>query len=159
MKNYGMMFLMLCLSLPMMGQLVTNENHKLSKKERIERYESLKVAHLTKELELTPEQAQEFWPVYNKYDEKKRAIREEMKGGDLFEMSEEEAQAYLDRSHERRQEAVDLDRQMMEELEGILTSLQRVKLLKAENKFHRTLVKRFAKRHKGMKKKQGNLID
>lgn len=33
----------------------------------IQRLESMHVAYLTRELALTPEEAQQFWPVYNKY--------------------------------------------------------------------------------------------
>jgi len=39
-----------------------------------ERLQALKMAYITKELSLTPEEAQQFWPVYNKYfDEIKQA--------------------------------------------------------------------------------------
>jgi hypothetical protein len=33
----------------------------------IQRLEAMHVAYLTRELALTPEEAQQFWPVYNKY--------------------------------------------------------------------------------------------
>ena len=33
----------------------------------VERLEAMHVAYLTRELALTPEEAQQFWPVYNKY--------------------------------------------------------------------------------------------
>ena len=33
----------------------------------VQRLESLQVAYLTRELALTPEEAQQFWPVYEKY--------------------------------------------------------------------------------------------
>lgn len=33
----------------------------------MQRLESMQIAYLTRELALTPEEAQQFWPVYNKY--------------------------------------------------------------------------------------------
>jgi len=40
-----------------------------------ERLQALKIAYLTKKLDLSPEEAQRFWPIYNKYTEEIRNIR------------------------------------------------------------------------------------
>lgn len=37
--------------------------------------EALKIAYLTKKLNLSTEEAQKFWPVYNKYTEEMRKVR------------------------------------------------------------------------------------
>lgn len=42
---------------------------------RQNRAEALHVAFLTKQLELTPEEAQQFWPIYNSYREDLKEIR------------------------------------------------------------------------------------
>lgn len=39
-----------------------------------ERMRSLEIGYLTKELRLTPEEAEKFWPVYNKYKQEYRAL-------------------------------------------------------------------------------------
>ncbi len=45
------------------------------------RLQSLEIAHITKELNLKPEEAQKFWPLYNKYaGEMRDAIRNRKKG-------------------------------------------------------------------------------
>ncbi|MES2777639.1 MAG: hypothetical protein V4722_25905 [Bacteroidota bacterium] len=44
--------------------------------------ESLKIAFLTKQLELTPEEAQKFWPVYNQYTTELKKTRKEHNGND-----------------------------------------------------------------------------
>ena len=44
-----------------------------------ERIETAQIAFLTKELELTPEEAQVFWPVYNAYQAELKSIREKYK--------------------------------------------------------------------------------
>ncbi len=44
-----------------------------------EKLQALKIAYLTKKLDLSPEEAQRFWPIYNKYTEEIRAIRLEQK--------------------------------------------------------------------------------
>ena len=44
-----------------------------------ERIQALKIAYLTKKLDLSPEEAQRFWPIYNKYTEEIKAIRQAQK--------------------------------------------------------------------------------
>ncbi|MGH2566044.1 MAG: hypothetical protein ACRDE8_00835 [Ginsengibacter sp.] len=39
-----------------------------------EKIQSLKIAFITQKLQLTPEEAQKFWPVYNEYDNEIRSI-------------------------------------------------------------------------------------
>jgi len=43
---------------------------------KLERIEVLKMAYITKELNLTPDEAQKFWPVYNNYTQEIRAARQ-----------------------------------------------------------------------------------
>ena len=52
--------------------------------------EALKIAYLTKKLDLTTEEAQRFWPVYNKYTEEIRSIRKEQKQKNLTELDAED---------------------------------------------------------------------
>lgn len=39
------------------------------------RLEALKIAYITKRLDLSPEEAQKFWPIYNQYSEELRNAR------------------------------------------------------------------------------------
>jgi hypothetical protein len=39
------------------------------------RVEAYKIAYLTKKLNLTPQEAQRFWPIYNQYQNELRAVR------------------------------------------------------------------------------------
>ena len=42
---------------------------------KLENIEALKVAFISKELDLTPDEAQKFWPVYNQYSKEIKATR------------------------------------------------------------------------------------
>jgi hypothetical protein len=48
----------------------------------------LKMAFVTKQLSLTNEEAQKFWPVYYSYTAELRKTRQAKKGGDVLEMEE-----------------------------------------------------------------------
>ena len=62
----------------------------LYSQEKNERIEALKVAYITKQLQLTSQEAEKFWPVYNEYDnEMKQMVREHrQKGGTEIELEE-----------------------------------------------------------------------
>lgn len=55
-----------------------------------ERLQALKIAYLTKKLDLSPEEAQRFWPIYNKYTEEIRTIRQDQKQNNKTEIDTEE---------------------------------------------------------------------
>jgi Skp family chaperone for outer membrane proteins len=42
-----------------------------------ERLEALKIAYITKRLDLSPEEAQKFWPIYNQYAEELKRTRQD----------------------------------------------------------------------------------
>jgi Skp family chaperone for outer membrane proteins len=62
----------------------------LRSQDRSERIEALKVAFITKQLQLTPQEAEKFWPVYNVYEnEMKNMIKDHrQKGGSEIELEE-----------------------------------------------------------------------
>lgn len=53
-----------------------------------ERLEALKVAFLTKKLNLSSEEAQKFWPVYNEYIAEIKKTRQDARGGNELEREE-----------------------------------------------------------------------
>ncbi len=55
-----------------------------------ERLQALKIAYLTKKLDLSPEEAQRFWPIYNQYTTDIRTIRQEQKQKNGTEIEVEE---------------------------------------------------------------------
>ncbi|MBL4888118.1 MAG: hypothetical protein JKZ03_06660 [Flavobacteriaceae bacterium] len=69
-----------------------------------EKLRTFKVAFITQELDLSPEEAQKFWPIYNAYNKKKAALRKKM-GEEIHQkikekgkenLSEKEARLLLD---------------------------------------------------------------
>jgi nitrate reductase assembly molybdenum cofactor insertion protein NarJ len=52
------------------------------------RLEALKTAYVTKQLNLTTEEAEKFWPVYRSYAADLHKMRQEQRGGDVLELEE-----------------------------------------------------------------------
>ncbi len=54
------------------------------------RLQAYKIAYLTKKLDLTPQEAQRFWPIYNQYENELRAVRSASRQGGQGELEREE---------------------------------------------------------------------
>lgn len=69
------------------GVFAQEQNPSAAETSRLQAY---KIAFLTKRLNLTPEEAQRFWPVYNKYEQEIREVRLANRGkkGDVIETEE-----------------------------------------------------------------------
>ncbi len=55
-----------------------------------EKIEALRIAYLTKQLDLSTEEAQRFWPVYNEYTTGAKALNEEVRTGKVTQLKFEE---------------------------------------------------------------------
>ena len=55
---------------------------------RGEKVEALKIAFITQKLQLTPDEAQKFWPVYNQYENEIRSLQLDYKNGPALENEE-----------------------------------------------------------------------
>lgn len=102
--------------------------------------EALKVAFISKELELTPDEAQKFWPVYNQYE---KEIAVAVKGNDDV----------LDRD----EKVLNIRKKYKDQFTKVLGNQQRVnQLFNAQNKFRKLLIKALQKRQmkRGLKNRQ-----
>ena len=52
---------------------------------------ALKIAYITKRLDLSPEEAQKFWPIYNQYTEELKRTRQDAIRGNKSEIELDEA--------------------------------------------------------------------
>jgi len=118
-----------------------------SEKEKREKIKSQKIAFLTDKLDLSPETAQLFWPVYNEAEALKEAemkgFREKHDGKDvkLDELSDEELTAIADGHIIHRQKMNDIDKIYHSKYKSILSPKQLVLLYGAEKQFRLVLLK------------------
>ena len=119
-------------------------NRKEMLQERKDKIKSLKIAFISQKLALSSEEAEKFWPVYNKYDDKIMALKEaQMKlrvgkknGTDEDELKKiEEAEAI-------ESEVMLLKKKMRTELIPIITAEKVVALERLEHEFHRKILEK-----------------
>jgi len=123
-------------------------------KHKKEQIKSLKVAFLTEQLQLSTDQAEKFWPVYNAFDDKQFDLRQDkmdvfrkrMDEAELNKMSDKEASAILSGMESTESELYQLRKKLVSDLRPIIGSLKILKLKKAEEDFNRKLLRQFKKK-------------
>lgn len=108
------------------------------KKEKIE---AIKIGYLTKQLELTAEEAKVFWPVYNQFDAEMEMIRKnrltELMGVKINfdEMSDADVAKTIDNEMANQQKELDIRKKYNIEFKKVLPVKKVAKFWVAEQKF------------------------
>lgn len=121
-----------------------------------ERIKALKIAFITEKLDLTEQEAQKFWPVYNAFDEKQSKIKHEemrelkMKARQNFaDMTDAEATEVLDKIVSSDNKLHKLKQDFIKDLKPILPAKKIILLKTAEDEFNRRMLDEFKKRRQG----------
>lgn len=121
------------------------------------KYHAQKIAYLTTEMDLSPEEAALFWPLYNAHEKEKGVLIDEMK---LYrrevsqkedEFTEEEALAALLFLQKNMDQMHDLEKQYQNQYLEVISAKKVLILLKGEKEFRRKLL-----RELGYKRKHRN---
>ncbi|MBK6996419.1 MAG: hypothetical protein IPH31_16360 [Lewinellaceae bacterium] len=113
----------------------------------------------TRVLNLTPEEAQGFWPVYNEFTDKREQVQQELRPAkQLDQMSDAEVEDQIKRHFEMKQREIDLERDSYEKLRKVLPLRKIAKLPMAEREFRESLVKKLQEaRERKMERQQNRL--
>ncbi len=120
-----------------------------------EKIKSLKVAFITEQLALTSKEAQQFWPVYNEFEEKRQSLRQKErtqirnKMQDAMELSEAEAITLLEQLTDFKTEEETLNKSYLNEMKGVLSAKKILLLLRSEEDFKRQLIKQYRQNSRG----------
>jgi 16S rRNA U1498 N3-methylase RsmE len=130
---------------------------RMNKEERKEKVEAMKIAYLTNQLDLSPSEAQQFWPVFNEYETKIQAIRQSRRkdkkeGSDnLDQLTDKEVETLIDSEVGFRQKELDLLKEYHAKFKAVLPIRKVAKLYRAQEDFKRELLKKIQER-KGEKR-------
>ena len=116
-----------------------------SPQEHRERVESAKIAYLTDKMNLTTEQAQKFWPLYNEYEAKRRELLKTYRSGykeNVEDLSEQEAKARIETMFTTRERELALEKEYAGKYMRVISNIQLVKLYRGEREFTKLLLKR-----------------
>lgn len=142
---------------PMLFLLISSLSFAQDFKERKEKVKALKVAFITEKLDLTTEEAQKFWPIYNVFDdnqselrhEKMRAILNRFRPGKVDKLSEKEALSLLVQMEKIEEDLFNLRKKFIKDLQNVISAKKIIKLKKAEEDFNRELLKQMKEKRRG----------
>jgi len=115
----------------------------------------LKTSFITDAIDLSPREAEQFWPIYNMYTDKiqdlKRSrdtdIQHTLKSnGGIDNVSEEDAQKTLDHMLSLEKQIGENNATMIKELNKIISAKKIIKLQRAEHDFNRQMLEEFGRR-------------
>lgn len=120
-------------------------------KQKKEQIKALKVAFITEELQLTPDEASKFWPLYNVYEDRQKDYKKErikgylnrMDESSISNLSEKEATNMLTQMEAAEEEAFQARKKFVASLKGVIPAVKIIKLKQAEEGFNRKLLKQY----------------
>lgn len=119
-----------------------------------ENFKAYKIAYITQQLDLSPTEAEKFWPLYNEFGKElyelkvtrtrdlKRTIKE---SGGIESLNEKVANEYISTLLYTEEEIVKLKMKFYNQLKNVLSPNKILKLYSAENEFNRKLLSEFRK--------------
>lgn len=133
---------------------------RINRKNLREKIDAQKVAFITKSLLLTTIEAQQFWPVYNEFNDKNeellKAFRKnniEDKNVDVDNITEKEALDMADDQIIQAQKILDLRKKYHAEFKKVLPPKKLLKLYQAERDFKKYLLKEIKDRRDELKRR------
>lgn len=118
----------------------------------MQRINNAKIGIITNRLNLTQEQATQFWPIYNEYDVKqieiRRSIRKTANEINTLTATDTQILEALRKQIEWKQKEVDLEKEYMSKFLKVLNARQLAELYKAELQFTQMLLKQLNKDNK-----------
>lgn len=120
-------------------------------KESHDQIRSLKIAHISAALNLTNEESEKFWPIFNTYDSKMSSLRHNpivkyIKYTDIdniSQMNEKEANSKLQELIDYEEEYFSTRQKFIQDVKKILNNKKIILLKKAEDDFNRNLLKKY----------------
>ncbi len=113
---------------------------------RLQKIHSAKIGMITERLNLTPEQAPQFWAVYNEYENKKidlkKTIRKTMEEAVSLAASDDKILSAQKQAITLRRKELDLEEEYMSKILRTITPRQFSELKRTEANFNKMLIER-----------------
>ena len=125
-----------------LSSIFTNMKAQEDRKEQIER---LRVAFISEELDLSSEEAQVFWPVFNTFRDQRRELEKDIRRIRQLEekapLSEQDVLRLNKKVSENRRSIIRIEEQLIIDLMPILGPERTLKLMSIESEFKKRILK------------------
>lgn len=118
-----------------------------------DRIEAQRVAFITQRVNLTPTEAQSFWPLYNEYRTSLSTLRaQRITPRDLVSATDAQAEEELERMLTNDQAEIDLKREYTSKFRKVLSARKILMIIHADQVFKERLLKAIRQRGVGSKR-------
>ncbi len=125
-----------------------------------QKIEARKIAMISQKLDLTPAQAEKFWPIYREYDSRRSEIHrdfaERRRNFDPKAATDEETRKMLDLGMRVKERQLNLEREYGDRLRQVISDRQLLNLRRAEEDFRQMLLERVRERRAQMQRNRQN---
>ncbi len=115
-------------------------------REAMKQIDIARIALITERLNLTPEQAEKFWPLYREYNQQRRLLREEFRNArqsvDKENLTEEQSKELMKKALEMKQRELNLENEYAQKMTQHISAQQMLQLRAAEHDFQQMVLKR-----------------
>ncbi len=112
--------------------------------------EAARIAIITERLNLTPAEAEKFWPLYNQFAQERRTMQKQAlqsrKGMDMQNLTEEQSKTLMMARQKLKQDKLDLENKYVAKINNVISARQMVALKKAEDDFRKMILNRLEQR-------------
>jgi hypothetical protein len=127
-----------------------------------EKIQAARVAYITDQLQLTPAEAEKFWPIYREFAEKRSQIREQLRdlrlNPDQSKTTEQRDRELVDRQFNVKQQELNLEKDYSGRLLKVISAQKLRTLPEAERKFRQMILEQIQRRQL-QQDRQRNLQD
>src|SRR5690606_37082170 len=118
--------------------------------------EAQKRAYMTEKLQLSVEEAEKFWPLYNEYQEKRGKLKHERRAlkpsKPLSELSDSEIDKIVSKTFEIKQRELNLEKEYFDKFKKVITTRKAAMIDFVEEGFKREVLKKLREQWRDEKK-------
>ena len=122
---------------------------------RVERIKALRVAFISDRLDLSTEEAQRFWPVFNQFDDRqielqrqKKQLLFKLRHENIATLSDKETARLMEQEDQLETEIQNNKRQLAKDLQGIIPNQKILMLKQLEVEFKNKLLQQMKSRRR-----------
>lgn len=135
--------------------IVYNQSINAQEDERFDRIEAILVAHITKALDLSKEEAEKFWPIFNVFSKKEFELRANQRklvrslNAKMETLTDKDIAEFNSKLDKLRDDLYKNEADLYKQLKGVITEKKILKLKIARENFQKHLLQQLRQKRRG----------
>ena len=148
MNNNSKVVKIILISVCMVASLFAIGQEKPSKQVIKDKMDAQKVAYITQQLDLTEDESQRFWPIYNSYQDELDQLKSSMDLKFSKNMTDKEAEDLMYKMLDTKAKEIEIQKANIKKMKTVISPKRIAALYKAERAFKEKIVSNIRERRK-----------